>query len=284
MKKEKIHISSGNGQSSQYDEGQVRSMLQQGRLRDDALFWKIGMADWQPLRNLFPQPSKVEGGPPPIPHGLTTASYTFTKNPLGLTQALKVMLWIYLGVTVISLLSDFAQMSLVSSGSVSLEAAESNDARQRIIGWLGLGVYIVTGVIFLKWKYRANLNCRGFGATDMRFTPGWSIGWYFIPFLNFVRPYQVMKEIWKVSSNPSNWQTQKGSPILGWWWTLWLVSCFLGRIVFHMSKNVNSPSSLEAATMASIISSMVTISLTIVAVTLVSRIIEKQTKLTQSSG
>jgi len=62
-----IHISTGNGEPSQYDEEQVRAMLQQGVLRDDAIFWKEGMSDWQPIRNLFPQATAAELEPPPLP-------------------------------------------------------------------------------------------------------------------------------------------------------------------------------------------------------------------------
>lgn len=280
----RIHISSGNGQSSEYDEDQVHLMLHQGILRDDALFWKEGMDDWQPLRKLFPQPSTVERVPPPNPQQVSSSHYSFTKNPFGLTQALKVMLWVQLGVAVISMLSDFGQMSLAGSGNITAEAAEANDARQGMIGLLYLGVFIATGIIFLKWIHRANLNCHGFGASDMKFTPGWSIGYYFIPFINLVRPYQAMKEIWKVSSDPKNWQTQQGSAVLGWWWALWLISGFLGQMTFRMSMNVNSPSSLEAATMISIMSSIVEIPLILVAVTMVSRIIEKQSRLTNTNG
>jgi hypothetical protein len=279
-----IRISTGNDQSSEYDEDQVRSMLQQGILRDDALFWKEGMSDWQPLRNLFPQPSEVAQGSPPIPHGLTTSNYSFTKNPFRLTHTLKILLWVSLGVVVISLLGDFGQMGLANSGNFTDEAVEANDVWQGMIGLLELGVNIATGIIFLMWTYRANLNCRGFGATDMKFTPGWSIGWYFIPIFNLVRPYQAMKEIWKVSSNPRNWQTQQESAVLNWWWSLWLISGFLAWMVFRMCMNVNSLSSLRAATTASIVYSIVEIPLTIVTVTLVSRIIEKQAKLTQNDS
>lgn len=274
----------GNGESSQYDEDQVRAMLQQGILRDDTLFWKEGMEEWQPLRVLFPQPAKVEPVPLSISHQISAPTYSFTKNPFGLTRALQVMLWVQLGVVVISILSDFGQLSLAVSGNITLEAAEANDARQGMIGLLYLGVFIATGIIFLTWTYQANLNCHGFGGNDMKFTPAWSIGYYFIPFLNLVRPYQAMKEIWKVSSDPKNWQAQQGSAVLRWWWALWLISGFLGQMSFRLMMRVDSPSSLKVATLVSIISSSVEILLILLAVLLVTRIIEKQSKLTKSNG
>lgn len=57
-----ILIATGDGQAVQYEEDQVRAMLQQGLLRDDVLFWKEGMGDWQPLRRLL-----EKSLPPAIP-------------------------------------------------------------------------------------------------------------------------------------------------------------------------------------------------------------------------
>jgi hypothetical protein len=224
--------------------------------------------------------------PPLLPTQTDSGSsgYQFQKDPSGLTQALKIMLWIQLAVTVVSLFSDFGQMSLAVSGNITTEAAEANDARQGMIGLLYAGVFVATAVIFLIWIYRANLNCRGFGAADMRFTPGWSIGYYFIPLLNLVRPYQVMKEIWKVSISPADWKNQQGSPLLGWWWALWIMSGFLGWLIFQMSMTVNSPSSLEAATAVSIAAALVDIPLIFVAISLVSTIFAKQKQLTENKG
>ncbi|MDW8262007.1 MAG: DUF4328 domain-containing protein, partial [Phycisphaerales bacterium] len=82
---------------------------------------------------------------------------------------------------------------------------------------------IMTWIAFLMWTYRANINCRAFGAAEMRFSPGWSIGYHFIPALNLVRPYLAMKEIWQASTNPSNWKQQPGSALLRWWWALWIL-------------------------------------------------------------
>jgi hypothetical protein len=147
-----------------------------------------------------------------------------------------------------------------------------------------MGVIIATAVVFLMWIYRANLNCHGFGAEGMQFTPGWAVGWYFIPFLNLIRPFQVMKEIWMVSSDPGNWQAQKGSPILGWWWALWLISCFLGQIVFRLAMRVDSPASLEALTKVSISAALFEIPVILVALSLISRITRMQTKLVDSHG
>jgi len=55
---------------------------------------------------------------------------------------------------------------------------------------------IFLGVIFLRWIYRTNKNLHVLSSEHMTFSPGWSLGWYFIPVANLFKPYQAMKEIW----------------------------------------------------------------------------------------
>jgi hypothetical protein len=193
------------------------------------------------------------------------------------------MLWVSLGVGVVSLVSDGAQLSLVSS-DYTREAGAANDARQQLVGLISIAVFIVTGITFLKWIYRANFNSRGFGAREMKFTPGWSVGYYFIPFLNLVRPYQAMKEIWQASKNPLNWQSQQCSGLLGWWWALWLINSFLGQISFRLSLHARDRSSLQDATVASMVAAFADIFLCIVAVCLVSQIFGQQKRLVEVSA
>lgn len=203
-------------------------------------------------------------------------AYAYQKDPRKLTEFLITMLWISLGASVLSVLSDIMQVNLLVSGSFSSTMAERNDLRQQVIAVLYLTAFIVTGVAFLKWTYRANLNCRGFGARDMEFTPGWSIGFYFIPIMNLYRPYQAMREIWTVSENPLDWQDEPGGPLIAWWWTLWLVSSVLGQVSFRLSIRAETIDALQVSTVASIISNIVDIPLNIIAISLVSAIFVKQ--------
>ncbi len=204
--------------------------------------------------------------------------YLYSKDPTSLTKFLKTMLWISLGISIISLLSDFMQMNLLSR-SFSQAEAVSNDSRQQIMGFLYLSAFVITGIAFLKWIHRANLNCNGFGVQGMKFTPGWSIGYYFIPILSLYRPYQAMKEIWKVSTNPVDWQNETGSPLLGWWWAMWLIAGILGQASFRMAMRADTISSLKASTIVSIISGIINIPLYIIAVTLVSAVYARQENL-----
>lgn len=83
---------------------------------------------------------------------------------------------------------------------------------------------IVSFVLFLIWFHRAYKNLPSLGASELRFTPRWAVIWWFIPILNFWKPYQVTVEIMK-SSDPIAGKTdsearkrmKRPNLILIWW-------------------------------------------------------------------
>ena len=88
-----------------------------------------------------------------------------------------------------------------------------------------------------------------------------------------------MKEIWQVSHDPKDWKSQQGSAILGWWWALWLISGFLGQMVFRVSMDADSVDELQVSTGLSIFASIIGIPLCIVAVNLVKTISQRHEQL-----
>lgn len=94
-----------------------------------------------------------------------------------------------------------------------------------------IAVWVVTAVLIAAWTYRANHNARQLGAADMHFTPMRAAGWYFVPIAWFWKPYQVMKEIWRASVDPSAWRGAPVPPLLRYWWVLWIVWFWCWEIV-----------------------------------------------------
>ena len=103
------------------------------------------------------------------------------------------------------------------------EASTGIGAMEIVQAVMGLPIMLITAGLVLTWIHRANHNARQLGAADMRFTPRWAVAWYFVPIAWFWKPYQVMSEIWRASRNPSYWRGQHVSPLLPWWWILWIV-------------------------------------------------------------
>ena len=110
-----------------------------------------------------------------------------------------------------------------------VSSAEFDEALEGLegISLLFLLVYIPTIVLFLMWIHRASRNLRPLGSNGQRFSPGWAVGWWFIPIMWFFRPYQVVAEVWR-GSNPDmlpdiDWKSRAVSALLGWWWGLWVI-------------------------------------------------------------
>lgn len=95
---------------------------------------------------------------------------------------------------------------------------------------------LATGVCFFVWTYRLNRNLRALGVTGLQFTPGWAVGYFFIPIMSLYRPYQIFREIWQ-GSDPGlaprsgrAWQNIRPPALLGFWWVLWLISNLVDRL------------------------------------------------------
>ncbi len=165
------------------------------------------------------------------------------KDSTNLTKWVRYMLYAQIVVALIAIASNFLEYQLLSdyqngvytSQEKAVADGEASDQRQQMVGLIYLAVFIISGFLILRWIHRANYNARQLGAKDMKFTPGWSIGYYFIPILTLWKPFQAMKEIWKASHYPNNWSNEKAGSILELWWFLWIVSNMLGQAVFRMS-------------------------------------------------
>lgn len=94
---------------------------------------------------------------------------------------------------------------------------------------VGLGfaaglVGLVTEVLWLIWQHRAHKILHALRIPGLRFTPGWAVGWWFVPFANFVMPYQVNAELWRATAprGSGSWKSTRVDRILPSWWGLYV--------------------------------------------------------------
>src|SRR5262245_62496938 len=57
-------------------------------------------------------------------------------------------------------------------------------------------VLIATIIVFLIWEHRANSNLRPLGVPRPEFSSRWAVGSWFVPFLNLVVRFQIVRFIW----------------------------------------------------------------------------------------
>jgi uncharacterized protein DUF4328/uncharacterized protein DUF4339 len=158
---------------------------------------------------------------------------------------------------------------------ISFLLSASGDVKADVIVTLGilqLLLYWTTAGFFAAWAYQAYQNLKAFRVRNLRFTPGWAAGGFFVPFLNFVRPFQVFRELWKASdpsSNEENWVSASTGPLLIAWWAGFLFMCLLGQIALHLPTDVD-------ASGFGMFSDLVSIAATVLAILVVRKINERQ--------
>lgn len=202
----------------------------------------------------------------------------FSTNTTWLTR----LLWLGILVDLIAILSGLSEIWLLSdieSGNHAYDlaaAADRNDTRQWAIGIVQLVIWLAQAVIILVWIRLANRNARALGARNMEFTPGWAIGWYFIPIANLWKPYQAMAEIWRASSGSPDWKTGSTSAALTGWWFAWLAANVLGRLSFQLMMKAEAIGEIKNASIATAAADVASIVLSILFLDIIREIHRRQ--------
>ena len=184
-----------------------------------------------------------------------------------------VLLMFSAAVNLVAVGSSASQVFLVRrmvAGEFIIDATlTANDTRQELLGALKVIALVVTAVAFLRWLSRSYKNLPAFGVTPS-FTPAWAIGAWFVPLLNFVRPYQIVKELWVMN------QPTQDSALVGWWWAAWIIWGFIGRALFGLTRGAEQLSEILNASYLNLISDAVGVIGSILAMYVVRGITRRQ--------
>jgi uncharacterized membrane protein (DUF485 family) len=194
------------------------------------------------------------------------------------------MTWIMLALYMLVGLSNYFQYRLladvVNGEIVSDEALTANDARQQLLNIVMIVAYVASIITFILWFRRAyyNLHQR---AEVLSYTEGWAAGAWFVPFVNLVRPYKIMQELYtetyallgnKSGEFPKNYTTA----YLGWWWTFWILNWFVDRIDSKIGQSAKTVDELSDSTLISLFSCAIGIPLALLAIKVISDYIQME--------
>lgn len=170
---------------------------------------------------------------------------------------------------IITIISDLMQYSMLNSlEGFSMEEAELNDLRQSIIGITMFSVYVCCYVLFILWFRRAYYNLHQV-VKHLEHSEGWAAGAWFVPFINFFRPYQIMRELYVESEkyiskiNP-DYTKKLNVTFVGLWWTLWIIASFLERIGMRLNLKAETLDEIINATTINLINEIFTIPLCLI--------------------
>jgi len=189
-------------------------------------------------------------------------------------------------ICIISVWFDYLQIQLVNriirGDFVTMAEALANDDRQATIGLIYTVVFIITGILFLMWIHRVHRNLPSLGNTNLKYSPGWAVGWFFVPILSLWKPYQVTTEIWKASdpttdiNDSTAWKKSSASSIISSWWFLFLVSALIGNILVRFVLQAETPSEILTVSCWSFIMGVIDIVIAILTILIVRNIDQRQ--------
>ena len=179
----------------------------------------------------------------------------------GLLGAAALASWIAVGF-------DLADLRLLSRELAGEAVTTGQKAAYRIAGQASFTFQYVllalAGIAFIEWLYQSRINLRAFGVRRLRFPRGWALAAFLVPVLNLVRPYQVVREVWKASDprtgDPFAWSRSPTGWLLPLWWSAfvaWIVLTPLGAGMalgvgsdperLHVARAVTTAADLAAA-------------------------------------
>ena len=156
------------------------------------------------------------------------------KSPYPLMAIVLGLLLVFLASEAMMMTFATMENSLIervqSGGTVSGAEADANDQRVALALLLNFASILALAIVFLFWVFRAASNMRDMRVSDEgvpRFTPGWAVGWWIVPFFSLWMPLQVMRELWH-RCHPVDIDSRPNDGLLVVWWLVWLIANGLG--------------------------------------------------------
>ncbi|QKG54175.1 DUF4328 domain-containing protein [Hymenobacter sp. BRD67] len=106
---------------------------------------------------------------------------------------------------------------------------------------IGQSVLTVTSyIVLIMWLRRAYYNLHQLPDIHPDYSDGWAAGAWFVPFINFVRPFTIMREVWNGTQRAALGRILERPTILSWWWTIFVLRMIEGRVTAKFGSNGNN--------------------------------------------
>lgn len=160
----------------------------------------------------------------PPPTGWAWAAMVMIGVVAALALAMLAWAWSYSGL-----------WELIARRDVYLWQLQEAGWRRELV-WTGKALALLSAVVcFAVWVAGANRTARSHAPDAVRDTPGWAVGWYFVPLANLYRPFQGMREIWLATRTHLDADRDGRTPrVFTLWWVLWLVHGFVGGLAYPL--------------------------------------------------
>lgn len=172
--------------------------------------------------------------------------------------------------------------SLNSGEDVADEAIDAFDVLYPLARLLQGLLLLVGALTFIMWLWRAYGNLPVLGQRTLRRGRGWTIGAWFVPLLNLVWPFQLVRDTWRASDpdgpreGVSDISRVSVSALLAWWWALWLLPRAVLLVATLSYRSAEGLDELQPATMVFVVADAVTVVAALLAWQVVRRTTRRQ--------
>ena len=157
----------------------------------------------------------------------------------------RILMYVCIGLFVVEMLVIVNEIGILQGDDSFLDKPNEiamHDFARAILAVGRLGLIILGAVFFVRWMARAFENYERAGGVSV-FTKS-AVQWaFFIPFVNFYKPYRVVNEFWQGMQDQIFKETGKlpdyKNWIIGSWWALWIIGSILSNISVRMSNTTS---------------------------------------------
>ena len=208
----------------------------------------------------MPRVSDLFDEPDPPPQSLEYADWAVVRvyDNAARAKTARTLLGVYCGLLAVGFVFALAWLpfnpfvggqtvatpaTLRSLGAVQLALFILN----AVVAFAALVLFVVSVIFYLMWQHRAVANARAVGRAT-RHSPGWGVGWWFVPAANLFVPRRVLRDLWRASGAAERRDAPGGRP--GTVYGLWLA--FNGLQIAAITCNVTAAVAMMGQQLAQI--------------------------------
>jgi hypothetical protein len=204
-------------------------------------------------------------------------------------KILMTIFWILTGLTIVGVISGYFELEILKNFQkgifITEKEANASDMRQFVIGLLQTGIYITSIVVFLNWFRRAYGNLHRL-RSYLNHKESMAVWAWFIPIIFLFRPVQIMNEIWNktqvnIKKLDSTYHIKSGGLLIGLWWTLFIISNFIGRYALKTAFKDETIEQLIENSQAILISDIIQIPEALLVILIVFQLSKMESKLAE---
>lgn len=196
------------------------------------------------------------------------------RDPKPLARAAILWTWIWLafqslyGLASAYFLMDLSRVPQDTRMAFSDSPPAEMEMSYNVVGiaaLLHLLAFVVSGFLILRWVHRTNSNAQAW-SSNLNVSPGWNVGFFFIPIANLWKPFQGVRETWEASQSGPDLSVPAW---MRWWWACWLAISILGNISFRIELQGTSVSAAGFAAAVDVLSAIIGIPLALLLIRLI---------------